>query len=68
MGDKGAQNAIYRMRLMTERAVEMQRDLRVCFIDYQKAFDRVKHKNLILMLNDIKIDSKDLRLIHDLYW
>ena len=46
----------------------MERDLYVCFIDYKKAFDRVKHKNLMVMLNDIKIDSKDLRVIQDLYW
>ena len=68
MKDRGIRNAIYMMRLMAERAIEMQRDLYVCFIDYKKAFDRVKHKNLMVMLNDIKIDSKDLRVIQDLYW
>jgi len=68
MKDRGTRNAIYMMRLMAERAIEMQRDLYVCFIDFKKAFDRVKHKDLMVMLNDIKIDSKDLRVIQDLYW
>ena len=67
MKDRGTRKAIYMMRLMAERAIEMQRDLYVCFVDYKKAFDRVKHKNLMGMPNDIKIDIKDLRLIQDLY-
>ena len=60
MKDRGTRNGIYMMRLMAERASEMQRDLYNWFIDYRKAFDRVKHKNLMVMLNNIKIDSKDL--------
>ena len=46
----------------------MQRDLYVCFIDYTKAFDKVRHKNLMQLLNNLDLDGKDLRLIQDLYW
>ena len=46
----------------------MQRDLYVCFIDYTKAFDKVRHKNLMQILNNLDLDSEDLRLIQDLYW
>ena len=39
----------------------------VCFIDYAKAFDRVKHENLIKCLKEIGLDGKDIRVITNLY-
>ena len=39
-----------------------------CFIDYEKAFDRVNHVKMIQCLQDIGIEGKDLRLIKNLYW
>ena len=40
--DKGTRNAIYlyMLRTLTERAIEIQKDLYLCFIDYTKAFDK----------------------------
>ena len=46
----------------------MQRDVYICVIDYTKAFDKVRHKNLMQILNNLDFDGKDLRLIKDLYW
>ena len=66
MEDRGTRNAIFMMRSIAERAIEMQRDLYVCFIDYTKAFDKVRHKNLMQILNNLDLDGKDLRLIQDL--
>ena len=40
----------------------------ICFIDYAKAFDKVKHENLIDCLKKIGLDSKDIRVIANLYW
>jgi len=54
--------------MLSERAIEMQRNLFLCFIDYSKAFDNVKHEKLLEMLEDIQIDGKDLRIIRNLYW
>lgn len=68
MKDKGTTNAIYVMRNFGERAIEMQKNLFLCFIDYEKAFDRVQHEKLFNMLIETDIDSKDLRLIRNLYW
>ena len=68
MQGKGTRNAIYILRMLSERAIEMQRDLFICFIDYEKAFDRVRHEDLIEMLQRIGLDGKDLRLITNLYW
>ena len=42
--DKSTRNAIFIIRMLTERAVEMQKNLYLCFIDYKKAFDKVKHE------------------------
>ena len=40
----------------------------ICFIDYTKAFDRVKHFKMIKCLSEIGIDDKDLQIITKLYW
>ncbi|GFR75502.1 RNA-directed DNA polymerase from mobile element jockey-like [Elysia marginata] len=40
---KGTTNAVYMLKMIIERALEMQKDIYLCFIDYTKAFDRVKH-------------------------
>ena len=50
------------------RAIEVQHDLYLCFIDYAKAFDKVKHEDLFAFLQNLDIDGKDLRLVRNLYW
>ena len=44
---RGTRNTIFVLRRLVERMIEKQRDVYVCFIDYSKAFDTVKHKPLI---------------------
>ena len=56
------------LRTIIERFIEVQQDLYLCFIDFSKAFDTVKHEKLIQMLQDINIDGKDLQLIKNMYW
>ena len=68
MEDRGTRNAIFMTRSIADGAIKMQRDLYVCFIDYTKAFDKVTHKNLMQILNNLDLNGKDLRLIQDLYW
>ena len=65
---KGTANAIFLLRMMTERAIEMQRDIFLCFIDYQKAFDTVKHGEMLSMLVRLGVDDRDVRLIKNLYY
>ena len=38
------------------------------FIDYIKAFDRVKHSKIIECLSEIGIDDKDIQIITKMYW
>ena len=65
--DSGTRNAIWMVRMLSERAIEMQKDLYMCFIDYTKAFDKVQHEELFKMLQSLDIDGKDIRLLRNLY-
>ena len=53
-----------------ERAIDVQKDLYLCFIinDYSKAFDKVKHSDLLKIFLKHNCDGKDLRVIRNLYW
>ena len=55
------------MRCLAERYIDYNRDLFVCFVDYEKAFDRLNWKKLMEVLADIGVDWKDRRLITALY-
>ncbi|KAK3743177.1 hypothetical protein RRG08_064033 [Elysia crispata] len=58
-----------RLALQLTNCVKLsQKDLYICFIDYSKAFDKVKHEKLFEMLNQLDIDGKDLRVLRNLYW
>ena len=48
--------------------MEVQKDLYACFIDYAKAFDPVKHSEMVEALARTGIDGKDIRIITELYW
>ena len=39
----------------------------VCFIDFEKAFDRVQWRKLFSILKAINVDWRDRRLIRNLY-
>ena len=64
---KGTRDAIGMMRIIAERTLEMDEELCVCFIDWQKAFDRVKWIKLMQILKRIGIYLRERRLISKLY-
>ena len=66
--DKSTRNAIFTLSMLAERCIEMQKDLYLCFIDFSKAFDKVRHEKLFNILEHLDIDGKDLRVIRNLYW
>ena len=68
MKDEETKNAIFVLRMLSERAIQMQQTIYLCFTDWKKAFDSVNHEKLFQLLNKIGIDSKDLRLIQTLYY
>ena len=66
--DAGTRNSIFVLRVITERAVEMQKDIYMCFIDYAKVFDKVRHQELFEDLDKLDLYRKDVRLLASLYW
>ena len=56
------------LHVLTEKPINRHQDLYLYFTDYTKALDNVRHENLMSMLENIEIDSKDLRLVRSLYW
>ena len=55
------------LRILGGRSIKMQLDIHTAFIDYEKAFDRVKHEILMKDLKMLGIDEKDLRLLNNLH-
>jgi len=64
---KGTRDALGIMRIITERTLETDEELCVCFIDWQKAFDRVNCTKLMQILKRTGIDWRERRLISKLY-
>ena len=64
----GTREGIFNLRTIIERFLEKQKTVFICFIDYEKAFDRVYHEKIIECLNTIDMDNNDKRLITSLYW
>lgn len=66
MDGKGIRDAIFILRMLVERAIEAQNYLFICFIDYSKAFDTVKHDKLFEILQNLHIDGKDIQFLQNL--
>jgi len=63
---KGTRDAIGMLRIISERTLEVDEELSVCFIDWQNAFDRVNWTKLMQILKEIGIDWHEKRLISKL--
>ena len=68
MSGKGTQEGIFNMRMLCIRYCEVSKDIYASFIDYEMALDRVNHELMTECLKDIRLNSKDIRLIVNLYW
>ena len=64
---KGTRDAIGMMRIITERTLETDEELCICFIHWQKAFDRVNWIKLMQILKRTGINWCERRLISKLY-
>src|SRR5579864_7226899 len=63
----GTRDAIGIMRVLCERCLEHGNDVYICFVDFEKAFDRVNWLKMMEVLKQLQVDWKDRRLISDLY-
>jgi hypothetical protein len=52
---------------LSERTLEVDEELSVCIIDWQKAFDRVNWTKLMQILKENGMDWSERRLISNLY-
>lgn len=48
------------MRMITRRCIEKQKDLYIASMDYERAFDRVKHEETMQDLQTIGFDEKEI--------
>ena len=64
---KGTRDTIGMIRIIAERTLEIDEELRVCFIDWQKEFYRVNWTKVMQTLKRIGIDWRERRLISKLY-
>jgi len=60
--------ALSSVHVLFQRCKDVNCNVFVCLIDYQKAFNRVIHDIMIRILEEIGIDEKDLRIYANLYW
>lgn len=64
----GTREAIVATQVLVQNCHDQRRDVCLCFVDYEKAFDRVQHHKLMKILKTLGIDGKDVRCIENLYW
>src|SRR6476661_6185522 len=63
----GMRDAIGVMRMICERSLEFGNKVYICFVDFEKAFDRVNWEKMMKVLQSIGVDWRDRRLISELY-
>jgi hypothetical protein len=60
---KGTRDAMGMLRIISERNLEIDAEVSICFIDWQKALDRVGWTKLMQILKGTGIDWCERRLI-----
>src|SRR6267154_2787001 len=78
---KGTRDAVFQLRMICEKIIDMdiekvkqrkktkkRKKLYLCFVDCQKAFDRVKHDKLVEVMEKAGVPEMERRLIINLYW
>ena len=64
---RGTRDQIANIRWITEKAIELQKNINFCFIDYAKAFDCVDHNKLWKILKEMGIPEHLTCLLRNLY-
>src|SRR6476469_3840019 len=55
------------MRMICKRSPEFGNDVYICFVDFEKTFDRVNWEKMMKVLQSIGVDWRDRRMISELY-
>ena len=64
----GTRDALFGLQVLLQRCRDLNSDVYICFIDLEKAFDKVKHQILLEILKKTGINGMDLRIINNLYF
>ena len=64
---KGTREAIGTLRMLCEKVGDYNLEMFICYVDFEKAFDRVDWTKLMKILLDLGMDWRDRRLIKNLY-
>lgn len=64
----GTREALFGLNVLAQRCMDMNQDLYICFVDFEKAFDTVQHEKLLAILKNKNIDNRDIKIISQLYW
>ena len=64
---RGCQDQIFCLRQAIEKLYEKNKDLYLCFIDLEKAFDRVPRQKLFEVLSEYGIRGRLLEAIKSIY-
>jgi len=64
---RGTRDQISNIHWIMEKAIEFQKSIYFCFIDYAKAFDCVDHKKVWKILKEMGIPDHLICLLRNLY-
>uniref|UniRef100_A0A8D8YDR6 Craniofacial development protein 2 n=1 Tax=Cacopsylla melanoneura TaxID=428564 RepID=A0A8D8YDR6_9HEMI len=65
---KGCRDGITALRVILENSMEVNKNVFLAFVDFEKAFDNIKHQQLKEILEEINTPKAELRLIENMYW
>lgn len=60
-------DVLFCTQVLVQRCLDMNREVFVACIDYEKAFDRVKYEKLVYVMKKVGLDYKDIRIIKNLF-
>lgn len=63
----GTKEALFSIHIMVHRCKDVGHPVYKCFVDVEKAFYRIKHIEMISILQQVDIDDKGLDIIKNLY-
>lgn len=66
--NSGSHLAVFSFNVLLQKCYDHCKDIIACFLDYEKAVDRVKHTRLIEFLQQVGVDKKDVRIIKNFFW
>ena len=65
--NRGTREAILSLRTIIEKALRINKNIIIAFIDIEKAFDNVNWNIMLKTLKRLKVDYRDRKIIYQLY-